>query len=373
LPDLPSNDLPGAGLIRRATTWTLAILLAMVGALVLIGTTVEIHLGVPAAGTLEPLHVWRVGSADGGIVREVLVASGDTLSKGEVVARLDALDRREEMIQMEARYRAKLLAYQKASLALPINLRRQDELIAAAKAQLVSTRATLRQRMVDFRLPDAVDSLLQHYQVGGGSALDIAVSNVNTAVAQLHVAIEQRRTLELDELDLKSDSSELVDMRSQLRAARSHVARLDIRSPSAGLVLTSQPEQLVGTLVDKGAVLIEIAAGKDWMVNVLVPEDQVHRIQLGSRVRVQVPALRDAENDVLTGRVSFVAAQPEQSQGTSIGTREYRVAAVLDSNDIRRVGLNQLRRGYSVRAKIIVSSGSPLTLLLEALRGKLQQ
>src|SRR5438105_40317 len=101
LPEISDRSLPGAVVVRRVVSMTLAIvgLLAVIG--IVTSLVVTVRVTEDGDGTLEPVFVWQVRGLEGGVVSAMLVSAGDTVKLGQPVARLDPLTARATVSDLE--------------------------------------------------------------------------------------------------------------------------------------------------------------------------------------------------------------------------------------------------------------------------------
>lgn len=212
-----------------------------------------VALQVSGTGALAARREMPVGVVgEGGRVVSVLVEPGTWVKAGQILARVDR-----SVQEQQARSLAAQVAVAKADADLAqSNLARAEKLVSngfVSAADLESRRATR----------------------------DAAVARVNVAVAQL----EQ---------------------------ARETTARLDIRSPAAGLVLTRQVEP--GQIVSGGSgVLFRVARGGEMEMQLAVNETDLGKVSIGDKATV-TPVGSDR---ALTGTVWQVSpvVDPQTRQG----------------------------------------------------------
>jgi RND family efflux transporter MFP subunit len=182
----------------------------------------EVTAQIPAVGNIGARRDMPVGVAgEGGTVRSVLVEQGTWVAAGQVLATID------RSVQVQ----------QAASLAASINQSRADALLA--KANLDRAKALVSRGFVSKADVDTKQA-----------ALDGA--NARVAVAQ-----------------------------AQLRQQQALIGRLDIRSPTAGLVLTRNVE--AGQVVGAGSpALFRVAENGKMELQARLAEDDLARIRVGS-------------------------------------------------------------------------------------------
>jgi multidrug resistance efflux pump len=390
LPELGDDGQPGGRFVKRAVSVTLSvILLVMIGA-VLVSMLVSMDVTVKSAGILEPVNVWPIRAQAAGPIREVLVESGDTVTAGQVVMRLDALALETQLAQLEAQFDAAQIDRDRSRAGTPLERAQQSQRLANAQARLTRARAVLVQRMVEYGFGTNADSLLRVYRPGQHVMLDQAVGEVRGAEADIGLNAAETDMLALRGYDERRAGTEMNRLQAQIRETRERIDRTTIVAPSGGVVLTEQLERLPGAYVREGETLLEVGEVGDWRVTMLVPERDVHKISVGDRVRLEVQAFDQRDRRQLEGRVAHVAAEPVGSSPAGSGDAGqassaaaapagrtssglFRVVASLDRAQVQRQELDAFRRGYSVQANVVTKSGRIATLVWDYLREKLNR
>jgi multidrug resistance efflux pump len=372
LPELPHEGQPGASFVRRAVGLTLLTIagLAVLGAVV--GSVVKMDVTVRAAGVLEPIRIYPVRAVEGGVVRAVLVQTGDTVRAGQVLARLDTVELTSTLAQLQAQYRAADIDRRRSATADPLQREQSAEHAAQSRSRLSSALATLRQRMVEYDLGTNVDSLLTAYVPGRHVAIDQAVGEVRSAQAELRLNGAEGGLQELSYFDREKLGTQMDQLAAQITAARERLSRLVIRAPTDGVVLTEQLERLPGAFVREGDQLVELGDLNDWRVLLSVSERDVSKIQVGDSVKIDLLAFDESEREQLRASVAYVAPEPLSAQSAAAGSAApalpggagaYRVIAALDRAQLERMGITRFRRGYSVQGYVVTRSGRIITLL----------
>ncbi|MDB4950863.1 MAG: putative rane fusion protein component of efflux pump, rane anchor protein YbhG [Gemmatimonadetes bacterium] len=378
LPALGDEGNPGAGFVKRAVGLTLGTLAGLTALALAVACLVSIHVTVKAAGSMEPVGVWPVRAQEAGTVSRVLVGTGDTVSAGRELVRLDPLALASTLDGLEAQLRASQIDVARAERAAPVEVRQQDEKVEQARNHLVTARAGLRQRMVENGMGSDPDSLLAAYRVGQHVAIDLAVAEVRAAESEVRMGGTQRDMLALERFDRDKRTVEQAQLTAQIAALRQRLGRLSLRSPTHGVVLTEQIERLPGSYVREGDQLLEVADLDGWRVNLLVRERDVHRIRLGDSVQVQVQAFNADEDERLRGSVVYVSPEPLSASpaaaagGVPQAGGLYRVTARLDQRQLDRIGIHKFRRGYTVEGQIVTRRGRVIVLVWDYLWDRME-
>lgn len=368
LPDLPGES---SAAIYSAQRWLRRIFITFgVGAVLgLCGVLfVDVSQSVAAPGFTEPLRVWDLRAEQSGFLLSVRPHTGDVVVAGQEVAQIDSRGFQNETQLLELRLSSGVRELQKSRMALPILRSQQTELIRDAEAKVVRARAAFRSRLTDQGAVAADDSLLLYYKTGASVALDLAWADLRSAEAGLRAALAARDRVLLDSLDLERQSLEILAIRSELRFRRDLRKRFIVRAPATGRVITDKLEDLIGKSVAVGERLMEVATVGAWRAELRVPERYVHAVRPRQEVLVEIPALAQLDGRQLRGVVATVSPQPIDEKGGG-----FRVVVTLDSASIDSLDLNDLRRGYAVRGRIITRRGPIVKLVMAAVRERVNR
>jgi|GEM_PF-1088358 len=383
LPELPHEGQPGASFVRRAVGLTLLTIIGLAVLGTVVASVVKMDVTVRAAGVLEPVRIYPVRAMEGGMVRTVLVQTGDTVHAGQVLARLDTVELTATLAQLQAQYRAADIDRRRSATADPLQRQQSADHAAQSRSRLATALATLRQRMVEYDLGTNVDSLLAAYVPGRHVVIDQAVGEVKSAQAELRLNGAEGGLQELSYFDREKLGTQMDQLAAQITATRERLSRLVIRSPTDGVVLTEQLERLPGAFVREGDQLVELGDPNGWRVLLAVSERDVSKIRLGDPVKIDLLAFDESEREQLHARVAYVAPEPLSVQSAAAaatgsaapigGGGAYRVIASLDRAQLERMGLTRFRRGYTVQGYVVTRSGRIITLLWNYLTEKVER
>ncbi len=362
LPTLREDRMPGAGLIRRAVTILVAILSFMLVAALVASVLVTVDMTIGASGVLASWRVWPVRSQETGTVIEVLVATGDTVAQGQPLARLDTLQVAAALSELRAQMAAMRTEYARSRITRGLEERRVEERIRQAEAGRIRARVGLRQRLVDNGFPDNVDSIILEYRIGTHASIDLAVADLLAAESEVRANAAERDGFVVGALEMEKQRAGMHGLASQISTLETHRARLVVRSPGPGIVLTDDLDRVTGSLVREGDGLMLVGQLGGWSAILGISEQDVHEVRVGDPVRIDVLAF-PRDRDPLQGRVVLVGEQPGLSEG-SPGVRPgaYRVVVAIAPETLNE-DLHELRQGYTVRGKIIYRSGTVANLL----------
>ena len=222
--------------------------------------TRDIVVSASAAGAIEPITTVEVKSQASGEIIEVLVEDGDQVTRGQLLARVDARIPRNAVLQAEA-----------------------DSVVA---------RATL---------------------VNAESRLERA-NNLHAAQA---ITVEE---LESARLTRAGAYASMIRTERALEDARTALEQTEVRAPSNGVILGRMVE--VGSVIASasrdvggGAVLFRMATLETVQVNALVDETDIGMIRSGMPVTITVAAY---PNRPFTGQVLRIGAEGVAQQNVTM-------------------------------------------------------
>lgn len=380
LPGIPDVENAGTNIVRRVVTLTFGIMALLFLVAALAGTLIEIDLTIDAQGTLEPLTIQPVRAQETSVVLDVPVTTGDTVATGDVLARLDSLNLTSQIARLRADRDGQWYALQRARALQPIERDEQAFQTEQARAQLIAARAELREQLANYAYPTDIDEVLETYDTGEHIAIDRALSDVIRSRAALNASRKAVDRLGLVRFDLRQQEAQIQKLDAQIATLEARFDRLVIRAPTSGVILTEQVERLSGRLVRQGDILFEVAEIDEWRVQLLVGQQDIHKIKLGDEAKVEIVAFKSEKKDLLYGTVESVASEPigrasadpsgAERPMAAPGRGMYRVTVVLDDSEVESVGRARLRDGYTVEGKIITRSGRIVTLVWRYLRGQ---
>lgn len=365
LPEV-SPRVVGGGWVSRAVSLTLVIFTVLLSSAIAASILIRLKVTVDGTGALQPAGIWSVRAEEPGVVREVLVRMGDTVRARQPIARLDSLQLASELDQLRSRRRVLEFDLRLARTSVPLEARSVAEKRAEADAALVRASATLRQRLVEHGFEPDIDRVRQTYRLGSNVAIDAGLADVMAAEAASRTAHIEAERLGLKDIEQSRQVEQLSEIDVQIATLQQRISRLTLHAPAAGIVLTDGLERLPGTMLQEGTPVMEIAEEGGWRAVLLVAERDVSRIRVGDETLVELRAFGRVDAPELRGTVITVGAEP--SPGSAQADRRlFPVTVRLAPEDLRAVGMERLRRGYTAQARIVTRSERMINLLWEYL------
>lgn len=314
-----------------------------------------------AAGWVEPSPVPTVvSSLAEGVIEELNVVAGQSVKKGETIARLIDVDARIALREAEAEVdireadvdaaKAEMASAQVA-LDNPITLRAalaaSDSSLAELEAELDSLPAAIvaaqtRQRLAEENVQSkesAGDAIAGRIRRDAKAQLASATATIDTLLARQPVlerqkeALKRRRDAIAEQLELKLEPRRrLTDAQAQLKAAEARLARAElavetaqlqldrttVKSPINGRVLSIQasPGKRVNGLdpySEQGSSAVATLYDPQMLqVRVDVRLEDVPQVQLGQTVQIETASAPAG----LQGKVISVTSQADIQKNT---------------------------------------------------------
>jgi membrane fusion protein YbhG len=305
------------------------------------------------------------------------VNEGDTVKKGQLIARIDQVQSiRQKQAQqagvqsaeMQLSQSATSIAWQQATNAADIELRRADirqaqanldqllngsrpEEIQQAQAAVADARTQAEQARLDweraqtlYKNDDISTAQRDQYQARANSTVallrqaqerlalvkegprkeEIAAARAALARAQAALKVSEANVLEVKrrQEDLAGRKAEMQRAQAQLGVTESQLDDTSVYSPIDGVVLVKSAE--VGEVLAAGTTVVTIGDLEHPWLRGYVKETDLGRVKLGQKVKLTTDSY---PGKVYWGHVSFIASEAEFTP-KQIQTTEERVKLV---------------------------------------------
>ena len=269
---------------------------------------------VSVTGTIEATQV-DVSVKITGRILERLVKEGDTVSRGQLLVRLDDSELGADVKRQEAALRsaqATLRDLQKGP--------RQQE-IEDARAAVASAEATRSMTEREFQRNDQLfrQNLIAAQDVDRArQAYEVARAQERSAREKLALILEGSRPDQIDAARWQVTQAE-----SALAQAQSRLREAQVISPIDGVVLRKNLE--AGETANPGVPILTLVNPKDVWLRAYVPETDVGRLKIGDRATLRVDAF---PNRVFSGRLIEIGSEAEYTP-RNVQTKKERVNLVF--------------------------------------------
>jgi multidrug efflux pump subunit AcrA (membrane-fusion protein) len=290
---------------------------------------------VYATGTVEPIQKVVVKARIGEHVELIAASEGDTVTKGQLLAKIQDPVRQFALSQSETQLGK---ARQQASGRSPQ--------LASLDAQARALRAQLALATLDLA---RTEKLLRSAAVTQ-QEVDVARARAAQLEAQADAADEQLRS---SRLELTATRDQLA---SQVLSLATEVDERVVVSPLAGMVLRRDVEP--GEVVAQNQALFEVADVSTLLIELHVDEADIARVQDGAAPSAVALSFYAFPGQAFAGTVAQILPEPDRIR------RSYTVKVRLDQP------IAGLRVGMTAEANIIVQRKDAVLLVpAEALDG----
>jgi HlyD family secretion protein len=244
-----------------------------------------------------------------GRVAERLVSEGDRIQAGQLVARLDDVEQREQL----ALRRAELAGAEAALAELVAGSRPQE--IAATEATLRSAEADRDRSRLDFARQQelrAKDAIADRELEASQAQLKVAEARTAEAAERLKLVKEGPRAE-----DIAQARARVEEIRASLALAETQLENTRLVSPLTGVVLSHNIEP--GEFVSAGTPVVTVADIAHVWLRAYVNQTDLGRIHLGQKVEVRTDTFPDKAYE---GAVGFIASEAEFTPKTVQTTKE---------------------------------------------------
>lgn len=350
-----------------------------------------------AEGKLVPATYLKiVQPADQGIVREILIREGDTVSEGQVLMRMDTTMARADRTALQADFHARNIALRRIDAQLvraPLLRQRDDppELFSQAQAQYQANRAAhenaishersvLDRTRSDLAAAEQVHAklaaVLPHYEeqerafkdLGDkGFAGRIMVSDkVRERVekerdlksqafviigARASISQSEKRIRQLDadyERQLRAERVELVTQLGRIKQDLTKIEHknelLELRAPQSGIVkdlATHTP----GTVVAPGTILMSLVpTNESLLAEVWVKNDDIGFVHSGQPAKLKLATFQFQKYGILAGTVDTVSADAVDTSRDA-GSSMPKIGAPMHFKTIVKLSTNHIESG----------------------------
>ena len=304
---------------------------------------------VTASGEVKPRNYINIGANSQGAapITEILVKEGDHVKKGQVLARLAAIQPRADLTAQEASLNSALAD----SAATEAAVKSADDNIAVAKAQVEHDKADLDQKKSDLkRAQELFDGKLISAQDFEAKKVlyDLAVSTLNSSITKIRQAESQRAQ---SAAQLSSSQRKVSQLQAMVTRYDDVLKQYEATAPLDGVV-TNLPVRVGETVVpgiqnSTASTIMTIADMSIITAEVHVDETDIVSVKLDQPAEVTIDAIPNQTfkgkvieiGDTAIVRSTGVAAS--QSQTSSQEAKDFKVVIALDiSEDLVRPGLS---------------------------------
>ncbi len=278
---------------------------------------------VTASGQIYPEYEVKISPDISGEVTELTVEEGDSVTKGQVLARIYA----------------DVYALQRDEAAARVN--QSQATVANSEAALGAQKATLEQAQQQYDR----NKKLYNEKVISKAELEQFETSLESAKANYNAALQNIRSLKAG---VQSSQTGLI-------SANKTLSRATIVAPISGIVSSlkiEKGERVVGTAQMAGTEMMTVADMNSIEVRVDVGENDIVKVNIGDMADVEIDAYNDRK---FKGIVTKIASSVKATAAASTEITNYEVRIRLDRSsyqDLLGKGSFPFRPGMNARADI---------------------
>ncbi len=269
--------------------------------------------GIQVSGNVEATEVAVSFRIPGRVVARYL-DEGQSVKRGQIVARLDDSDLKEQVYEREAALQAA-----RANLEELVRGYRPEE-VAQGRANLDAALADLAKQKADMGRAATLfkkEVISAREFDGAKAAYQTAVSREKDAREKLAVLVKGPRKEQIAAARARADQAQ-----KAVELARLQLGYADLYSPLSGMVLSKNVEP--GEYVQPGTPVVTEADLSKIYIRAYIEESDLGRVKLGQPATVTTDSY---PGKTYKGRVAFIASQAEFTPRT-VQTKGERVKLV---------------------------------------------
>lgn len=371
LPDVEVKKTLPIRFVNKAVSLTFIIIVAIVVIGTIVVFSVSTSITIKAEGILEPSKITHIHSIESGIIKKILVKSGDTVSVNQALVILDSTALMTSLFDIQSRIASDKNSYNQKKEKAIFDKRQSELSLQSAEAQLIKAKASFRDRISGFFPKANLDSLFNNYKPGENITLDYAMSDVRSAETAINSSKLGLQMLDLTKYELTQLQIDLDKLYEQERIIKEKLKNCILRSNVPGIVLTEGIENLVNNYVTEGTKLLDIAETKEWDAVLFVNENDIHQVKLNDSVKIKLDALQSTGSyELYNASVTSIAAEKISAKDYYPNFAGlYRVSVKLYNTG--KPEQSKFKYGYKVNGEIITDSGKIVDLLIKYFRNLL--
>jgi HlyD family secretion protein len=324
----------------------LALALAVAGALFYF-VAVREPTSIVLTGVVTTDEI-RVGALIQGRIEELDVAPGDTVEKGQMLARIQPQEPKADVAYYKNMEQASAAAVAQAKAELKFFEEQTRDQIRQAEANVAVTRAQARQAEADLesaRLEFERQKQLRERQLNSAQALDEArtayaaaqarseslVKQVQAAEAALSVAQASQEQIGSHKAELESAGEQRAAAGAQTAKAEVRLAYTEIRAPISGIV--DVRAALTGEVVTPGQTIVTLIDPDGLWVRADVEESYIDGVHLGDKLNVRLPSGAARECEVFFRGVDADYATQRDVSRTKRDIKTFEIRLRCDNGD----------------------------------------
>ncbi len=328
-----------------------------------------------APGQILPVEsVKVVQHVDGGRIASIQVRDGQLVKKGEVLMRLNDTEAAAEYQTLSAKYWGLYARVERLRALIgerPANFSAVPEIYKETVQEQQHTLKTSLQQISQQK--DEIKILKEVSKIRTELAEEKLATRVQAldaqrALSQAEAELLRFRRAQMDELN--ESSNELVQIQEQLTKLKDRLDRVEVLSPSDGVVQDLK-FRTVGGVIPAGAMLMNVVPVDSQMhAEVRVSPVDIGFVKMDQPVRLKVSTFDFMRYGTIEGRVSMVSPYSVLGEGQN---PYFKVNITVTKEYVGDDQTKKVEPGMTVQADILTDRQSVLRYLLRPIYVALNQ
>jgi len=293
---------------KRIIIIVFIILFVTVGLLVYFGQKNNREKGLYYSGTIETTQANLSFQVPGRVVK-VNVQEGQSVTKDQIIAELDRAEFESRYEQAKANLDRAQKTKKQLETMLEISRKTLPSEVARAKANVQSTRDTLRDAEKNYkRFEDLFSKGVITEKERDGMKLTYEVARSRLAESESVLNLAQGNLTKIDAVkqDIEVATAQINSVNASLSQASIQLAYTQLKSPRDGVITSRNIEP--GETVNSGREVITISDLSRVDLKIFVDETEIGKVKPGQKVDVKVDTF---PGKTYAGTVSFISPEGE--------------------------------------------------------------
>jgi HlyD family secretion protein len=291
------------------------LMMAMAAGLLCLGRSAAT---IEAVGGVQPARVIDVRPQIAGIVRHMLVREGDKVADGQVLLVFDDSELQAQLVtEVEAEKQLRVVIAQLQGRLTRFHVFEHERRLEAARGSVELARVALAQAEDEWTTESALSgSGLTSPQALRKRRFARDAAHAEYDAAGTALAVLEAQLIEEEAQDsalLRGKESELVQCQTRLGQVRRSLTATDVRASGDGVVLTADPERLVGQHASEGQSLLAVADLEELEFLGYLTGTDVRKVIPGQQAKLRIDGFPHHTYGCFEGEVVAVAPQPRST------------------------------------------------------------
>lgn len=268
------------------------------------------------SGTAEYAGKRKISAQIGGEITNIYVKEGQKVEKGDLLAKIDDQELKNNFASAETAVREAEIALKKAKLAKEISRNN----LAESKAALKEAESNYSQWQSDYER----DKKLFQKNAIAEAKFEQTKTQFQKAAAQLErvkaALASAEKSVEIAGLDVETTAEKLKKVKNELENAQLKLKDTEIRSPISAEIVNEFAE--VGEVKAAGQALFEIAESNMVEIKVQVGMNDLRKLEVGTKALISSPVLEQKEVEAAISKIASTADSKSRTTEVTLELKE---------------------------------------------------